>query len=169
MVAMHRISHVEAGSGVLHGAVGGAVAGMAMAMVEMLWSAAAGMGFWLPLRMIASVPLGTMPPEISLGTAIPVGMITHMMLSMMFGIAVVGLLRFVPALRSSALVTIVVASLFGLMLWLVNFYAVAPAIGRDWFTDADKVQQFVAHTFAFGTVLGLYLVTMLDRSEGRLR
>lgn len=40
MVAIRRISHVEAGSGVVHGAVGGAVAGIAMAAVEMLWPAA---------------------------------------------------------------------------------------------------------------------------------
>lgn len=163
MVAIRRISQVEAGPGILHGAVGGAVAGVAMAMVEMLWAAAAGMGFWFPLKMIASVPLGTMPPEIALSTAIPVGLITHMALSMMFGIAIVGVLRVVPALRASAFVTVVAASTCGLMLWLVNFYVIAPALGRDWFTGADKVQQFVAHTFGFGTVLGLYLVSVLDR------
>lgn len=42
-------------------------------------------------------------------------------------------------------------------------------IGRGWFTGADKRQQFVAHTFASGTVLGLYLATMLDRSERQRR
>lgn len=167
MVALHRISHVEVRPGILHGAIGGAIAGMVMAMIEMVWSAAAGMGFWMPLRMIASVPLGTMPPEISLGTGIAVGLGTHLVLSMMFGVVFVLLLWALPALRRSAMVTIVAASLFGLALWLVNFYVIAPVLGRDWFTDADKLQQFVAHTFGFGTVLGLYLTAALARGNDR--
>ena len=157
MVAIRRIAHVETGPGVLHGAVGGAVAGTAMAMVEMVWAAAAG--------MIASVPLGAAPPEIGLSTAIVAGLLTHMALSMMFGIMFVLLIWVLPPLRASAVVTVVTASAFGLALWLVNFYVIAPALGREWFTAADKVQQFVAHTFAFGMVLGLYLVSMLDRPD----
>lgn len=165
MAAIHRISHVEMGSAVLHGAIGGAIAGVAMAMVEMVWAAVVGAGFWAPLQMIASVPLGTAPPEIALSTAIPVGVLTHMVLSMMFGVSFVLLLWAVPPLRASAGITVVAASLGGLALWLVNFYVIAPTIGRGWFADADAAQQFVAHTFGFGTVLGLYLVTMLDRRE----
>ena len=150
---------------VLVGAVGGAIAGMTMAMMAMLWSAAAGTGFWMPLQMIASLPLGQMPTSIALGTAIPVGLISHMMLSMMFGIVFVALLAVLPALRASSAVVVITASVFGTMLWIVNFYGIAPALGRTWFTSADAVQQFVTHTIGFGTVLGLYAVRSMGHSH----
>jgi hypothetical protein len=44
----------------------------------------------------------------------------------------------------------------GLPLWLVNFYIIAPAV-FPWFTNANPVVQFLAHTFFFGTALGIYL------------
>lgn len=165
MLAIRRVSHGDISALLAQGAVGGVIAGAVMGMVEMVWAAAAGMGFWLPARMIASVPLGTMPPEIPLSTAIPVFLVTHMVLSMMFGLAFAALLALVPALRASAVATVVAASLFGLMLWLLNFYVIAPALDRPWFTDAEPIQQFVAHTFAFGAVLGLYLVAVSRRDE----
>jgi len=49
------------------------------------------------------------------------------------------------------------AALYGLALWLVNFYVVAP-VAFEWFQDADTLVQFVAHTFLFGTLLGALLV-----------
>lgn len=46
--------------------------------------------------------------------------------------------------------------MLGLPLWLVNFYIIAPAV-FPWFTNANPVVQFLAHTFFFGTALGIYL------------
>lgn len=161
MVALQQTSRSGVAPAILHGALGGVVAGAAMAMVEMVWSAAAGTGFWMPLQMIASVPFGDMPPEIALSTAVPVGLGTHMVLSMMFGWAFVALLAVIRSSRGSATVTVVSATAFGFALWLVNFHAIAPAIGREWFTDAGVVQQLVAHTFGFGSVLGLYVARTL--------
>ncbi len=47
-------------------------------------------------------------------------------------------------------------SLFGLVLWLVNFYVIA-AMAFPWFLEANPIVQFIAHTFFFGTVLGYSL------------
>lgn len=165
MVALQQTSRSGVTPAILHGALGGAVAGMAMAMAEMMWSAATGMGVWMSLQMIASVPLGKMPPDIALSTALPVGMATHMVLSMMFGWGFVALLAVVRPLRSSTAVIVVAATAFGFTLWIVNFYAIAPALGRDWFTDAGVLQQLVAHTFAFGSVLGIYVARTLGAHD----
>ena len=57
------------------------------------------------------------------------------------------------------------ATAYGLLLWLVNFYVIVRVAGWDWFPDgADQFWQgFVAHTFIFGTLLGIYLAGTLRR------
>ena len=62
----------------------------------------------------------------------------------------------VPALRSSIGVLTTVGVAYGLVLWLVNFYVIAPA-AFPWFGMANPVVQFIAHVFFFGAVLGYYL------------
>ncbi|MGE0134924.1 MAG: hypothetical protein AB7L91_13290 [Dehalococcoidia bacterium] len=157
MSAVSGVATRQSTTVVVRGAVVGAVAGMAMAMVAMTWSAAIGMGFWMPLRMIASLPLGRMPEDIGLAAAIPLGLVTHMMVSMMLGVALAALIEVVPAARGSLYGTLSLAMAYGAVIWLVNFYVLAPAAGRDWFTDADRPLQFVSHTFAFGAMAGLLL------------
>jgi hypothetical protein len=79
-------------------------------------------------------------------------------LSAAYGIAIAGVARYVPALASSATILIVWTSLAGFGLWLVNFYVIAPIGGWTWFPEGtNAVVQFVAHTFFYGTVLGVYL------------
>ncbi len=65
--------------------IGGILAGVVFAMMEMVYAAIAKGSFFAPLGMVASLPLQQPPPQIPLGTAIVVGLATHMVLSMMFG------------------------------------------------------------------------------------
>lgn len=149
---------IDTGWAVKQGIIGGIIAGIVFAMAEMIGAAfIAGNPFIMPLKAIASVPLGTPPPEIPTGTAIPVGIIFHMLMSMIFGVIFALLVVYIAALRSSPTILVIAATVFGLILWVVNFYILAPLIGRPWFTQTPPVQQFVYHTFFFGTVLGLYL------------
>ncbi len=163
-VSVSRTSDRAIGAYAVQGAIGGVVAGAMMAVAEMVWSAAAGMGFWMPLQMMASVPIGKMPPEIGLGTAIPLGMMTHMVMSMMFGIVFAIVVYAVPALRSRATL-LASATVYGFMLWAMNFFIVAPILGRPWFAESDSVQQVVSHAMFFGTVLGLYLSIRVTSSS----
>ncbi len=55
-----------------------------------------------------------------------------------------------------------------LLLWLVNFYVVAPVL-FPWFLMANPVVQFLAHTFFFGTVLGLSLGARLETRNSERR
>jgi hypothetical protein len=54
-------------------------------------------------------------------------------------------------------------SVFGLALWLVNFYVIAPT-AFPWFLQASPAVQFIAHTFFFGSVLGWFLWKSHERS-----
>jgi hypothetical protein len=64
----------------------------------------------------------------------------------------------VPQLRSNTLPLVAWASAAGFALWIVNFYVIAPIAGWNWFPDGtDPLVQFVAHTFFFGSALGIYL------------
>jgi hypothetical protein len=138
------------------GAIAGVVAGIIFAAFEMVASAAlmGAAAFWTPLRMIGAILLGqaALDPGYSLIAAGLAGVAVHMVLAAIYGGLFAALLG---GLRSAAAI-IGLATLYGFALWLVNFYAIAPGT-FPWFLDATPMIQFVAHTFFFGSVLGLYL------------
>jgi uncharacterized membrane protein YagU involved in acid resistance len=147
-----------------HGIIGGIIGGIAMMMVEMIIAALMGMDAFMPPRMIAGIVLGpsAMQPATPLMTALGVTMVVHLMLSIIYGLIFAWLVSRIAGVRSTAAV-IVSASFYGLLLWLINFYVIAPPAGWVWFpTMANPVQQFIAHVFGFGTVLGIYLDRVLE-------
>lgn len=163
---------IDTGSAIKQGIAGGIVAGLVFAMFEMV-AAAALMGadaFFMPLRMIGAIALGpaALDPGYSLVTAAVVGVVVHMMLSAVFGGLFGAALSVVPGLTGSTGTLLAVASVFGLLLWVVNFYVLAPAFGWTWFPDkTNPVVQFFAHTFFFGTALGIYLDRALAGHRAR--
>jgi hypothetical protein len=145
-----------------HGLIGGGIAGIVFAPFEMVTAAIIDgpNAFFMPLRMIGGIALGeqALDPGSSLPAAGAAGLVVHMLLSAAFGVGVAGLARYVPVLASSAVALIAWSSVAGLGLWLVNFYIIAPLGGWTWFPDGtNPVVQFIAHTFFYGTVLGVYL------------
>lgn len=154
------------------GAVLGVVAGVVFAMFEMVAAWALGDGFWMPLRMIGAIVLGdgALEASYSLAGAALAGAALHMMLSAVFGAVFGALAALAPALRASRSVLVGAASLYGLALWLVNFYVLAP-VAFEWFQDANPVVQFFAHTFFFGALLGAMLAPRVlhGESPGRRR
>lgn len=160
----------DVGSWIRYGVLAGIVAGIVFALFEMIVAVILdGRGaFFMPLRMIGGIGLGpqAMDPSTSLAVAAGVGLVIHMVLSMVYGVVATAVLSLVPQLSASRAAVLVSASLAGVVLWLVNFYAVAPAFGWTWFpNNTNPVVQFVAHTFFYGTVLGL----VLDRTYFRRR
>ncbi len=152
------------------GLVGGAIAGIAFAMFEMVMAVVLnGSGaFSMPLRMIGAIGIGSsaLDPASSLLTAGGAGLVIHMALSMMYGAAVAAVLAFIPVLSRSTASTVATASLAGFGLWILNFFILAGIFGWTWFPDGQNVAvQFVAHTVMFGSVLGL----VLDRAAFRVR
>jgi hypothetical protein len=152
------------------GVIGGIVAGIVFAMFEMIMAAVlnGGDAFFMPLRMIGAIGLGmsALDPASSLVTAGAAGLVIHMVLSMMYGVVTAGALATIRSLSTSTTSIVVVASLAGFALWILNFFVLAGLFGWNWFPDTQNVAvQFVAHTLMFGTVLGIVLDRLAFRAE----
>src|SRR5215208_3825200 len=145
------------------------VAGLIFAAFEML-AAAILMGpdaAMMPLRMIGAIALGAeaLEPGYSVMVAAAAGVTVHLALSVLF----TGIFAVIagPTLEAMGFATTsrtlaIDGMAFGITIWLVNFYLIAPAAGWTWFPDrTDPVVQFLAHAFAFGTAVGW----MLGRSR----
>lgn len=143
----------------------GITAGIIFAAFEMA-AAAILMGFGavaMPLRMIGAMVLGAqaLDPGYPLATAAMTGVIVHLILSIVF----TGIFAAIaaPMLAASGVMmtsgSLAVAGIgFGIVLWLVNFYLVAPVAGWTWFPErTNPVVQFLAHAFFFGCAAGWML------------
>jgi uncharacterized membrane protein YagU involved in acid resistance len=149
--------------GLRQGAIAGIVAGIVFAAFEMVVSAfmMGSAAFFMPLRMIGAIALRpeALEPTYSLLAAGLAGLIVHVILSIIYGLifgALATVLRGPMALVG-------IGTIFGLALWLVNFYAIAP-FAFPWFLEANPLVQFIANTFFFGTVLGYFLWKSQERS-----
>jgi hypothetical protein len=145
-----------------HGILGGIIAGITFAMFEMIVAALqmGGEALFMPLRMIGGIALGqqALAPETSLIVAGTAGLVVHMMLSAMYGAGVAVTAAVIPQLRGGTLALVSWASVAGFTLWIINFYVIAQIAGWRWFPEeTDPLVQFVAHTFFFGSLLGIYL------------
>jgi hypothetical protein len=152
---------------VKQGLIGGAIAGIVFAFVEMLGSVLMGMPFLMPFQVFASIPLGIPPMDIPLGTAIPIGTVAHMLLSIIYGVAFALAVQNIALLRTSGPATIVAATLFGIALWFVNIHVLAVPLGRPWFAMAPPIPPFIYHAIFFGPPLGLYLASRLPSAPRR--
>ena len=155
-----------AGKWITAGLVAGLLAGIAFIVFELVLAAVLTPSVFGPLRLISAIVLGKEalppPPVASLGTVIPVGLILHFVLSALWGVIFGAAAGLIGALSNSRGALIVTASVFGLALWLVNFYVIAPIV-FPWFGMTNPVVQFFAHTFFFGTALGLILAGRVRR------
>lgn len=149
--------------GFQQGLVAGIVAGLVFAVFEMLVSAfMMGAGaFFMPLRMIGAIALGSqaLDPGYSLWTAGFAGVVVHLVLAIIYGL----IFGAIATMLRGAVALIGVGWIYGLALWLVNFYVIAPTT-FPWFLEADPVVQFIAHSFFFGAVLGLWFWNAQQRS-----
>jgi len=138
--------------------VAGIIGGLIFAVFEMM-AAAVMMGpgaAFMPLRMIGGIALGAqaLDPSYPLITAAIAGVLVHMVLSIAFAIvfAVV-----VPATVASGTLALLAIG-FGIGLWIVNFFVIAPVAGWNWFPEqTNPVVQVVAHGLFFGLPVGWYL------------
>ena len=151
------------------GLVGGAIAGIAFAMFEMMAAAVLNGpdAFFMPLRMIGAIGLGAsaLDPSSSLVTAGAVGLVIHMALSMMYGLVVALVASGVTSIRRTTGSLVAFASAAGFALWILNFFLLAGALGWSWFPDSQNAAvQFAAHTVMFGSVLGLLLDRLAFRA-----
>jgi len=163
---------IDVGAWLRYGILGGVIAGITFAMFEMIMAVVLDGrdAFFMPLRMIGGIGLGeqALDPGTSLLTAGGAGLVIHMILSMMYGVVVAAVLSLIPQLSASRAAVLISASVVGFALWIVNFYVLAQVFGWTWFpNNTNAAVQFVAHTFLYGSVLGLVLDrTYFQRGRG---
>lgn len=113
-----------------------------------------------PLRIAASLLLGTavLEADAAFGPAVVTGTIIHLALSASFGLVFAALMARWRPLRRSLAAASGAGILYGLLIWLVNFYAIAPVYGWTWIPDVtDPLALAIAHAFGFGLPLAGYL------------
>ncbi len=136
--------------------VAGLVASMVMGMLEMVYEAVAGAGFWSPVTYIAATLLRD---QQDVGTPVPfqfvpvlLGLMGHMMNSVVLGVLFAAVIA--PRLQGPASLTIgglVYGAVVFLVMWVVVLPLVDPVMLR-----LNSIVFLVSHMM-WGAVIGLVL------------
>lgn len=144
-------------------AFAGIVAGIVFIMLEMIMVALVmGESPWGPPRMMAAMVMGksVLPPPASFDfTIMMVAMMVHLALAIAYGFIGGWLVH-----RHDMGLAIAIGAAFGIAIYIVNFYFVAPA-AFPWFVDARNWISAFTH-IVFGAVLGAaYVLLRRPRRE----
>lgn len=145
----------------LDGVVGGLIGGVLMGMTSMLLFWIRDLGFWYPLRLIATLvrwPDAATERGFEMGPVV-VGLIIHMMLSVIFGVGIAAI-----ASRVSWPV-VALAILLSLVIWVMMDFLLQPVIA-DTFDDRFPAWIFGVGHLMYGLGLGGYLSARSDRTTG---
>jgi uncharacterized membrane protein YagU involved in acid resistance len=129
----------------------GLIAGLVFIMMEMLLVMFfMGQSPWAPPRMMAAMVLGqdVLPPPATFDLSIMMtAMMIHFPLSIVYGLIVGWLVH-----RMSSTSALLIGGIFGLAIYFINFYLIAPVV-FPWFTMAQNWVSLVSH-LVYGLVLG---------------
>jgi ABC-type sulfate transport system permease subunit len=144
-------------------ALAGLAAGVVFLVLDILAAWAMTGSPWAPTHMIAAIVMGrdalSSPATFSAGIAV-VALLVHFALAVVFGL-ILGLIVAPFNFDSSMAMTSVVGLVFGLAVYLVDFYGLAQFF--TWFADARGWPTFILHLL-FGLVAAdTYL--KLERKE----
>jgi hypothetical protein len=141
---------------------GGLFAGVGFALVELVVMGAqeGTVAVARLLRRVAATWIGpeALDPAYPFGIVAVVGTVLHLGLSALFGLIFVWLTEAIgaPLFRSRALM-LAAAIAYGVLLWPINVYLIAPFVGWEWFAgETEPAVQAAAH-FCYGLLLGIYL------------
>lgn len=156
------------------GALMGIFAGLIFALFQVVMATAA-LGP-LPSELIVmvegvaygGVPASTTNAPALVAPAIAVAVSIHLVLSAIYGAIFGAVAPKVRALRNDRKALVGAATVFGLLIWIVNFFVIAP-VAFPWFAETNQVVQFFAHTLFYGTVLGLLLAVTMIPARSRAR
>jgi len=137
----------------------GLIAGVSSAAFQILVGAFLTHNPFAFLQLAAGMLLGREALEywFPISVSLPVGIAIHMILSVLFAAGYLLVLRSVPWPVDTLGKTIAAASAYALVLWLSNFYVIAPLFGWYWFLNMTDplLQGLAAHGIFYGVVLGL--------------
>jgi hypothetical protein len=137
------------------GILAGVGAGITFALFMMVMDAILGNGFVDWLRQSAAIALGdSVVSARSQLSILVVGLIVHVSLAALYGAVFAVAARYVAFLRRDL---IIATTIFGLGIWILNFYVFSPW-PFPWFDDSPDIVQFIAHAVFYGMPLGAILL-----------
>ncbi|RQR34858.1 hypothetical protein [Burkholderia sp. Bp9142] len=131
--------------------IGGGVAGAAILVAEIVEAVIVGQGAWAPLRMIAAIYFGedALAPSATFEVGILLAALgVHAALTIVFGL-ILAVIAAPFSLDSSIGMATLAGASFGLLLYVVNFYAMTQFF--PWFADARGWVSALDHV-AFGLI-----------------
>jgi hypothetical protein len=148
-----RASGIDLGGALARGAIAGVVAGWAFLLANMWFAYSQGLPAAAPLAVIATVFSAAPAPTLTASSML-VGAVTHIGLSLGFGMGFALLLLIFPPLRRPAV--LVLAGIgYGLALWILDFQILGRTV-FPFFTDPmgpNQLFEALIHPLIFG--LGL--------------
>lgn len=136
--------------------VTGLIASVVMGMVDMVFEAVAGEGFWSPVIYIGATVLrglqSLQPPVGFHFGGVIVGLMGHMMNSVVLGWISAALIARRVAARGSLIVS---GAIYGFILYLVMWYVIVPAVDSV-MLNLNATFFVLAHVM-WGVVLGWFL------------
>ncbi|WP_240674263.1 hypothetical protein [Crenobacter cavernae] len=146
-------------------AMAGVAGGVVFLVLDMLAMSLMGAGMWAPTHMIAAIVMGpgalASPASFSLGIVVT-ALIVHFALAVGLGM-ILGLIMAPFHFDSSWGMASVVGAVFGLAVYLVNFYGMTAFF--PWFAEARGWTTLFAH-LVFGIVMAdTYLKMEVEESD----
>ena len=138
------------------GAIGGALGGVAMALIAIAYGLISGIGVWLPINVIAATVLrGLQSASIDQLSqfnlvALIVGLLMHLALSIGLGILFVLILPTLPG------TPIIWALTVGPLLWIIASVLTLPLLDPLMARVVDVPSFTIAH-IGYGLVMGIYV------------
>lgn len=136
---------------IISGGIAGILAGIAMAMAAMLYSAANGSGFWLPVRSIAATWYGANALVGGAGVLI-VGVLTHISNSAFWGMIFAAF----PPVRKSTTAALFGGLVWGVVVWTIMSFAVMPWLDPTMYAATVRMEAgwwFVLHLIYGATLV----------------
>lgn len=145
----------DTGAWVRHGAIGGLIGGMVMAMVAMLYTLVAQQDLLAPLKQMGAT---FFKADSGSAGSLLAGLMLHMMMSVLFGIVFALIVRG----RASGLGTLVVAGMvFIVVEWVIARFVVLPVVDPPLVATFGASGGIIAHAM-YGAFLGLWLARQLS-------
>ena len=149
------------------GISGGILAGFSFGVAQALLSVIQGRPLLEPLQLAGSLLTGAILLEPGWISSATIGLFVHLVISAFYGILFLFLHWELKRHNETMDRLFLDGALFGLAIWMVHFFGIAPRAYPQFLTLDLVWNGLVAHSLFFGGVLGLYVANLQFAGEER--
>lgn len=150
----------------LAGAGAGLIGGVLMLLFALIYSAAVGLGFWLPARAIAGSVYGVMALVMG-GGVVVLGIVLHLFVAMAWGLVFAWLFAWLAGREPQPAFALLVGVLYGLLVLAVMTWLVLPWLDPTLLARVHLMSAMwiVAHVLFGASMVLVPMFTALLRSR----